>query len=292
MDIKRKIFYLFVLYPVLARFRIQRINILTKKILVNIQIFSQICIAGQELPLLYTHGSKDGHVLLSAQAIPALARAGVGANLCDSYGKALFILSGARFVPAQDGFPSIRFYLEACENIDAREHNLVINKQGYSLASITLSDKSSQGLRLDKSGPLIIELVKGALNLAFARNFLLPDDPALLKALLADLALYQKYDLIITTGGTGLGLRDFTPQVTESLLNLTLPGFSQAMMNASLAKTPHAMISRAVAGLIGQSLIINLPGSARAVKENLETALPALKHALDKIHGDNTDCGG
>ena len=113
-----------------------------------------------------------------------------------------------------------------------------------------------------------------------------------LRALLTELALSQAYDLICTTGGTGLSPRDITPQVTEALLDTSLPGFSQVMLAASLAKTPHAIISRAAAGVLGQSIIINLPGSRKAVMENLAAVLPALPHALAKLQGDPADCGG
>jgi molybdenum cofactor synthesis domain-containing protein len=97
--------------------------------------------------------------------------------------------------------------------------------------------------------------------------------------------------LIVTTGGTGVAPRDITPEVTAGLVHKRLPGFEQAMMQASLAATPRAAISRAVAGILGSSLIINLPGSPKGVRENLAPLLPALDHTLDKIHGDPADCG-
>ncbi len=147
-------------------------------------------------------------------------------------------------------------------------------------------------MREDLSGPAIRELTAARLPLCHSQGFLLPDEPAQLRALLTDLALHQGYDLICTTGGTGLSPRDTTPQVTAALLDTPLPGFSQAMMAASLAQTPHAAISRAVAGVLGQSIIINLPGSRKGALENLAAVLPALPHALDKLHGDPADCGG
>lgn len=164
-------------------------------------------------------------------------------------------------------------------------------KNGYSLAIITLSDKGSQGLRRDESGPLLAEMVRAALPIAFTGHFLLPDDPQKLKSLFARLALELRYDLILTTGGTGVGPRDNTPEATRPLLDRELPGFSQAMMAASLAHTPNAAISRGLAGLMGQSLVINFPGSKKAVCENLEAILPAIPHTLKKIHGDPADCG-
>lgn len=181
--------------------------------------------------------------------------------------------------------------LLALNPVAAGERHIRVRKTGWSVAAITLSDKGAAGKRVDQSGPLILELIKPVLKPVFSRQFLLADEPGVLKTLLAHLALVCRYDLIITTGGTGVGERDNTPQVTSSLLDLSLPGITQAMMAASLAKTPNAVISRAAAGIIGRSLIINLPGSVKAVRENLNAVLPALDHCLAKINGDDADCG-
>ena len=121
---------------------------------------------------------------------------------------------------------------------------------------------------------------------------MLPDDAAALRALLTELALGQGYDIICTSGGTGVGPRDVSPEATLAVLDKRLPGFEQAMMQAGLDKTPTASVSRAVAGVIGGCICINLPGSRKAVVENLAAVLPALGHALDKLHGDPADCGG
>ena len=160
------------------------------------------------------------------------------------------------------------------------------------MACITLSDKGSLGLREDTSGPAMAEMVADVLPLCHSQGFILPDEPSELRALLTELALGQPYDLILTSGGTGISPRDISPQVTQALLDYELPGFAAAMLAASLAVTPRAVISRATAGVLGQSLIINLPGSLKAVRENLAAVLPALAHALDKLHGDTADCGG
>ena len=97
-------------------------------------------------------------------------------------------------------------------------------------------------------------------------------------------------DLILTTGGTGLSPRDVTPQATERILDYQVPGMAEAMRAASMSKTPHAMLSRALVGVRGKTLIVNLPGSPKAVRENLAALLPALPHALGKLKGDPTDC--
>ncbi len=164
-------------------------------------------------------------------------------------------------------------------------------RQDFSLAWITMSDKGSRGERSDASGPLIPKLLATVLKLNMVQGFLLPDSRSEIKGLLSYLALEQQFDVIISSGGTGVSPRDITPEVTAWIVDKRLPGFEQAMMQSSLSKTPHAVISRATAGILGTSLIINLPGSPRGVRENLETLLPALKHTLDKIHNDPRDCG-
>jgi molybdenum cofactor synthesis domain-containing protein len=96
---------------------------------------------------------------------------------------------------------------------------------------------------------------------------------------------------VLTTGGTGVSPRDITPDATLQVIEKEVPGMAEAMRREGAASTPHAMISRAVAGIRGMSLIINLPGSPRGVRENLAVVLPAIKHAVEKIKGDQTDCG-
>ncbi len=183
--------------------------------------------------------------------------------------------------------------LEAFQ-IEPGAHSWIASKCGHSLAWITLSDKGYVGRREDRAGPLIAELLDkqtgGPLELAWAQGFLLPDEPGRLRALLTELALEQGFDLIVTTGGTGVAPRDTTPETTLAVIEKRLPGMEAAMLQASLRKTPHAVISRAVVGTLGRALIINLPGSPKAVRENLEALLPALDHALAKLQGDPSDC--
>lgn len=164
-------------------------------------------------------------------------------------------------------------------------------KCGLSLATITLSDKGLIGLRVDKSGPLIKEMVSATLEITNGQHFILGDNLGELRALVSKLAYIDKVDLIITTGGTGVSPRDITPQALAPLIDLPLPGFSLAMLVKSLEKTPNAAISRAICGFIEESLLITLPGSVKAVKENLEAVLPAILHTLKKKRGDPEDCG-
>lgn len=171
------------------------------------------------------------------------------------------------------------------------ESDCVGARRGFSLAWITLSDKGSRGERVDASGPAIRDAAMEAMEIGLARGMIIPDEPEMLKAALVDCCLFQGFDLVFTTGGTGVGPRDITPEVTLPLLDKRLPGFERAMTQISLAKTPHAMISRAVAGTMGPSLVLNLPGSPKAVRENMQAVLPALKHAVEKLQGDPRDCG-
>ena len=161
----------------------------------------------------------------------------------------------------------------------------------YSVAIITISDKGSRGEREDLSGPAIKELI---IPLPAQVQFyeVIPDEIESISATLKDCSDKLNCDLIITTGGTGVGPRDVTPEATRAVIDREIPGMAEVMRMESLKKTPHAMISRAVVGTRGQSLIVNLPGSPKAVKENLSTLLPALSHAIDKIKGDDADCAG
>ena len=165
------------------------------------------------------------------------------------------------------------------------------SKEHLSLAWVTLSDKGVRGLREDASGPQLEKLVREQYELAYSRGYIIPDEELQIRQLLVDLALNQKFDLILTTGGTGVAPRDVTPEATLKVIDRRLKGMEQAMMAASLAKTPHAVISRAVAGTLGSSLILNMPGSKKAVAENLEAVLPAFGHTIAKLQGDPADCG-
>lgn len=238
------------------------------------------------LPLSYK-GEKQ--LLLPASLFPQF-NVPTGCYLSNEHNENCFQAQGHIWAQNEKGqlVPGIIFEkIAACHP----EEELHVKKDGFSLAIITLSDKGSAGKRVDESGPLILEMLKPALNPCLERRYLLPDDAAALKGLLSHLAYLDCLDLVITTGGTGVSERDITPRVTASLLDIPLPGFVNAMLMTSLAKTPNAVISRAAAGIIRKTLVINLPGSKKAARENLEAVLPALVHALKKIGGDDSDCG-
>jgi molybdopterin adenylyltransferase len=154
---------------------------------------------------------------------------------------------------------------------------------------ITVSDKGSRGEREDVSGREIIQMLT-AIDAVVEDTAIIPDEPAEIKKTLIAYADDKKLDLILTTGGTGVSPRDLTPDATLAVIDKEVPGMAEAMRRESAAITPHAMISRAVAGIRGTSLIINLPGSPKGVRENLSVVLPALKHAIEKIKGDERDC--
>jgi molybdenum cofactor synthesis domain-containing protein len=157
-------------------------------------------------------------------------------------------------------------------------------------AILTLSDKGSKGERVDESGRVIRELVEG-MGAVVDHYEILPDERDVIVQALTRLSDSGTIDLILTTGGTGVSPRDVTPEATYAVLDRELPGIAEAMRAESLRKTPHAMLSRAVAGMRKRTLIVNLPGSPRAVRENLSVILPALPHAIEKIKGDPSDCG-
>jgi molybdenum cofactor synthesis domain-containing protein len=149
---------------------------------------------------------------------------------------------------------------------------------------LTVSDRSSQGEYKDQSGEVVREVLS-ELEMRVVAYDVIPDDKDLISQRLMEWADGDDCDVIITTGGTGLGPRDVTPEATLSVVDRLAPGFTEAMRAESLSRTPHAMLSRAVAGIRGDCLIINLPGSPSAVRECLEVILEALPHAVDILKG-------
>ncbi len=158
----------------------------------------------------------------------------------------------------------------------------------YRIGVLTLSDKGSRGEREDESGRLLGEMIKPLGDVS--RYQVIADEPDEIVMMLKSWSDELQLDLILTTGGTGLSPRDCTPQATAAVLDYEIPGMAEAMRAASMQKTPHAMLSRALVGVRGRTMIINLPGSPKGVRENLEVLLPALPHGLAKLQGDPADC--
>ncbi len=154
---------------------------------------------------------------------------------------------------------------------------------------LTLSDKGARGEREDLSGPALADWLKPK-GVDTALYEMIPDDEDLIAAKLSEWADSGGLDIILTTGGTGVSPRDVTPEATMRVLDKVIPGLGELMRFRSLAKTPSAAISRAVAGIRGRTLIINLPGSPRGAVENLEAVWDAVPHAVAKIQGDPSDC--
>jgi molybdenum cofactor synthesis domain-containing protein len=154
---------------------------------------------------------------------------------------------------------------------------------------LTISDKGSRGEREDKSSEVIREMAS-RLGARVAKYDIVPDERELISQRLMEWADAGTLDLVITTGGTGLAPRDVTPEATLTIIDRLVPGLAEAMRVETLKKTPLAMLSRAVAGIRNRTLIINLPGSPKAVEECLQAILPALPHAIEVIKGEAGEC--
>ena len=150
---------------------------------------------------------------------------------------------------------------------------------------LTISDRSARGERADTSGPAL-DAVIVAQGWSVDRTAIIPDDLAEIRRVLVSWADSGDLDVILTTGGTGFSPRDVTPEATLAVIDRQAPGISEAMRAASLQVTPHAMLSRAMAGMRAGTLIVNLPGSPKGAVENLQVVLPVLPHAVQLLHGD------
>ena len=154
---------------------------------------------------------------------------------------------------------------------------------------LTVSDKGARGEREDRSGPAIREIMEAA-GAEVVRTRIVPDESELIRTALVEWS-GEGLDLILTTGGTGFGPRDRTPEATREVIEREAPGFGEAMRHAGMQKTPTAMLSRAVAGIRGATIIVNLPGSERSVRESLEAIKDVLPHAIEVLKGEAGDCG-
>ena len=170
------------------------------------------------------------------------------------------------------------------ESISSRERDFLI------FAILCVSDRCSEGLCEDKSGPLIKELVKPLGDVI--DYMIVPDEKEDISSAIIRFCDELNADVVFTTGGTGFAPRDVTPEATIAVLERNAPGIAEAIRMKSLEITPKAMLSRAVSGIRGKTLIINLPGSPKAVKESIEVVLPVLPHAVETLSGNTLSCGG
>lgn len=159
----------------------------------------------------------------------------------------------------------------------------------YTAAVVTVSDRSARGQRPDGAGPVVASLLEEA-GYQIIDRAVVPDELPEIQDILVELSDQKQAALVVTTGGTGFSPRDVTPEATLAVCERLTPGIPEAMRAASLAITPRAMLSRSAAGIRGRTLIVNLPGSPKAARENLEAVLPALEHGLDMLLGGGGDC--
>ncbi len=154
---------------------------------------------------------------------------------------------------------------------------------------ITVSTRGASGERADESGPAMKDAITAAGHAVVSAQ-LVPDDVAKVANAILD-AVRAGANVVLTSGGTGLSPNDVTPEATRRVIDREVPGIAEALRARSLAKTPHGMLSRGVAGAVGTTLVVNLPGSPRAVRESLETLLPVLPHAVELLAGESGESG-
>jgi len=167
---------------------------------------------------------------------------------------------------------------------------IVDDSHQYTVGVLTVSDRGTTGDRINTSGPALAKILIEQ-GFQVRQTGMVADEIPAIQAMITGWVDNHQVDLVITTGGTGLSPRDVTPEATSPLLDRLIPGISEAMRQAGLQKTATAMLSRGMAGTRKGSLIVNLPGSEKAARENLLAVIAALPHALYKLQGGQGDCG-
>jgi molybdopterin adenylyltransferase len=167
----------------------------------------------------------------------------------------------------------------------------IVSRETLQAVVLTISDRCSQGLAEDTAGPATAKILTESLGANIYQTEIIPDDKDTIIERMKHYCDGHSIDLVLAVGGTGFSPRDVTPEAAREVIDRLTPGLDEAMRTASAAKTPHAMLSRAVSGIADSTLIITLPGSERASTENLQAVLPALGHGLAKLRGDPADCG-
>jgi len=199
---------------------------------------------------------------------------------------AVFYAAGDCVMPREGIFAVVR----GGGKVSVGDKVSLTKKKDISVAVITLSDKGSKGERVDETGPAVVKLVSENIKTSFIRTEILADEKDELEKSLKYYADLQKYDLVITNGSTGVSPRDIAPDATLNVIDKRIPGFEEAMRAASLQKTDRAMISRAVVGSRGNTLIVNIPGSPKGAVENLEVIIKTIPHCIEKLQGSTVDC--
>ena len=167
----------------------------------------------------------------------------------------------------------------------------VISPEKFQVVVLTISDRCARGEAKDTAGPRTAKLLAEQLDCHIYRVKIIPDEQDVIAERLRHYCDGHSIDLVVTIGGTGFSSRDVTPEASRQVIERLTPGLDEAMRLQSSAKTPHAILSRSCSGIRGRTLIVNLPGSERAARENLQAVLPALEHGLKKLRGDPSDCG-
>ncbi|MCP4375377.1 MAG: molybdenum cofactor biosynthesis protein [bacterium] len=202
----------------------------------------------------------------------------------------IFYLAGDCIMPRLGVFARVETGGQVCPG-DKAEAFDIVPRDTLQAVVLTISDRCSRGQADDTAGPAVAKILTESLGANIYRREIIPDEKETITQRLDHYSAGHSIDLVLAVGGTGFSPRDVTPEAARAVIDRLTPGLDEAMRTASAAKTPHAMLSRAVSGIAKSTLIITLPGSERAASENLQAIMPALGHGLAKLRGDKSDCG-